>query len=123
MEDLRHQQLEVLGMISGYIEKLVPAMEEVSAELTGEMKEDTVDYLNQIVEAFNFVIEAYNGTRNLINETEKLINDDSLDAQVKEFSAALKVKNYPKIGNLMQDGIIDFLKVFDVRARELLGGN
>lgn len=121
MEDLKQQQIEVLGMISEYIEKLVPAMEEVSTELIGEMKEDTVDFLNQIIDAFNFVIEAYNATRDLINESEELINDTALDEQVKEFSAALKAKDYPKVGKLMQEGIIDFLKVYGLRAKEILG--
>lgn len=121
MADLKQQQMEALGMISEYIEKLVPAMEEVSAELVGEMKEDTVDFLNQIIDAFNFVIEAYNGTRDLINETEELINDKVLDEQVNEFSAALKTQDYPKVGKLMQEGIVDFLKVYKLRAREILG--
>ena len=119
MEDLKQQKLEALAMVSEYMDKVIPAMEEVSAELVGEMKEDTVDYLNQIIDAFNFVIETFNATRDLVNANQELILEDALDKEVNNLSAAMKAKDYPKVGVIMQGAVLDFVKVFNLKAKEL----
>ncbi len=86
MEAIREQKLEALKTAAEYIEKLLPAMEEVISEIKGEMKEDTVDFLLQIIDGFNFMIETYNVTRDLVNDPETLINDDELERAVGSLS-------------------------------------
>jgi len=119
MDNLKQQQLEALSMMAEYMDKLIPAMEEVSAELTGEMKEDTIDYLNQIIDAFNFVIETFNATRELVNPKDELIVESALDKEVNSLSDSLKAKDYKKVGELLKGSILDFVKVFNVKAKEL----
>lgn len=121
MGDYRQQQIEALAMVADYSDKLIPAMEEVAEELTGEMKEDTEAYLLQIIDAFNFVIETFNVTRDLVNENEVLINEDALESQIGKFSDAMIAKDFKKAGVVIKGGIIDFLKVYNLRAKELVG--
>ena len=82
MDTIREQKLEALKTAEEYLGKLIPAMEEVISEIKGDMKEDTVDYLLQIIDGFNFMIETYNVTRDIVNDPEPLINDDQLEITV-----------------------------------------
>lgn len=120
MEDFKQQQIEALKMVSEYMDKLIPAMEEVSAELVGEMKEDTVPYLDQIIEAFNFVVETFNVTRDIVNPSEELIIESALDDEIASLSGALKIKDYKKVGTLIGGSILDFVKVFNQKAKEII---
>jgi len=120
MSDFRQQQMEALAMVSEYMDKLIPAMQEVSAELIGEMKEDTVDYLNQIIDAFNFVIETFNATRDLVNADEELIIESVLEEEIGNLSNAFKTKNYIKIGEILGGSLLDFVKVFNQKAKDVI---
>ena len=120
MGDYREQQIEALVMVSEYMDKVIPAMEEVCAELAGDMKDDTLDYLRQIIDAFNFVIETFNVTRDLVNEDEVLIVESELEKEIGTLSDAMMAKDYKRAGVIMQGGILDFLKVYNVRAKELI---
>ena len=121
MDDYRQQQIEALAMVSDYMDKLIPAIEEVSAELMGEMKEDTVSYLDQIIDAFNFVIETFNVTRDIANENNALIVEAELDKEIKSLSGSLKIKDYRRVGQILSGSILDFLKVYNLKAKELVG--
>lgn len=120
MDDFKKQQLEALSMVSEYMDKLIPAMEEVGAELKGTMKEDTVDYLNQIIDAFNFVIETFNATRDIVNENNSLIIESALEKEINTLSNAMKTKNYRSVGDLISGSMLDFVKVFNLKAKELI---
>lgn len=120
MDDLKQQKLEALAMAAEYTDKVIPAMEEVSAELLGELKDDTVDFLNQIIDAFNFVVEIFNATRDMVNANQELIVEDALEKEINSLSSALKKKDYPEVGKILQGGVLDFVKVFNLKAKELI---
>ena len=119
MDTIREQKLEALRTAVEYLEKLIPAMEEVISEIKGEMKEDTVDFLLQIIDGFNFMIETYNVTRDIVNDPEMLINDDELEKTVGELSNGFSRKDYPAIANELESDIIPFLKVFKEAASRI----
>lgn len=119
MDNLREQKLEALRTAKEYLEKLIPAMEEVISEIKGDMKEDTVDYLLQIIDGFNFMIETYNVTRDIVNDPEELIVDDELEASVGRLSDGFSKKDYPAIADELSSDILPFLKVFKEAATRI----
>lgn len=116
MEAIREQKLEALRTASEYLDRLIPAMEQVVSEIKGEMQEDTIDFLLQIMDGFNFMIETYNVTRDMINDPEPLINDDQLEVVVNSLSNGFSKKDYKAISDELASDIIPFLKVFKEAA-------
>lgn len=118
MEDIRTQQNEVLSMASEYIEKLIPAITEICPELSGEMKDDTVDYLMQIIDGFNFMIECFNATREIVNPDGTVIIEDALEKEVGSLGDAIRAKDYPTVAKILEGTVTEFLKVFGQAAKE-----
>ena len=116
MDNIREQKLEALKTAGDYLEKLIPAMEEVISEIKGDMKEDTVDFLLQIIDGFNFMIETYNVTKDLVNDPEPLIIDDELESSVGRLSDGFSRKDYSSIADELAANIVPFLKVFKEAA-------
>ncbi|MFT3985433.1 MAG: hypothetical protein QM697_16130 [Lachnospiraceae bacterium] len=112
MDDIRVQQMEALKMADEYLKKLIPSMEEVIGELSGEEKEDTQEYLKQVIEGLNFMIETFNVTMSLINEETIVIDKDEINRDVLNLSDAMVSKNYGQAVTTMESGILPFLKAF-----------
>ena len=116
MDTIREQKLEALKTVNDYLERLIPAMEQVISEIKGDMKEDTIDFLHQIIDGFNFMIESYNVTRDIVNDPEPLIVDDELEASVSRLSDGFSRKDYTAIADELSVDIVPFLKVFKEAA-------
>jgi len=112
MDTIREQKIEALKTADEYLGKLIPAMEQVISEIKGEMQEDTIDFLLQIIDGFNYVIEIYNVTRDIVNDPEPLIVDDELEKSVGRLSEGFSKKDYPSIADELSVNIVPFLKVF-----------
>jgi len=112
MEDIRTQQIEALEVGVEYVQKLVPAIKEILPELRGDEKEDTIDYLNQIIDGINFVIEIANATMGLINEKEEILSKDGIEEQVQKLNEGLNKKDYFKVAQAMEEGMLPFLDIF-----------
>ena len=119
MDAIREQKLEALKTAGEYLEKLIPAMEQVISEIKGEMQEDTIDFLLQIIDGFNFMIETYNVTRDLVNDPEPLINDDQLEKTVGSLSDGFSKKDYAAIADELSNDIVPFLRVFKEAAAKI----
>lgn len=111
-EELRTQQIEALQVVGEYIDKLLPSMETVAGELSGEKQEDTDAFLKQIIDGLNWVIEVFNGTMSLINEEREVIQKDEVNQQVIQLSEAFIDQNDSRIATILESGIIPFLKEF-----------
>lgn len=112
MEDIRVQQIEVLETGIEYVQKLIPATKEILPELRGDEKEDTMDYLNQIIDGINFVIEIVNATMSLINEKEEILNRDGIEEQVQALNSGLQAKDYVKVAQAFEEGMLPFMDIF-----------
>ena len=112
MDAIREQKLEALKTAAEYLEKLIPAMEQVISEIKGDMQEDTIDFLLQIIDGFNFMIETYNVTRDLVNDPDPLIVDEQLEKAVGKLSDGFTRKDYNAIADELSTDIVPFLKVF-----------
>ncbi len=118
MDTIREQKSEALKTAAEYIAKLVPAMEQVISEIKGDMQEDTVDFLLQIIDGLNFMIETYNVTKDVVNDPEPLINDDQLEKSVSVLSEGFSKKDYKAIADELSEDIIPFLRVFKAAAEK-----
>lgn len=109
MENDRKQQEEALSAILEYNKKLVPALEEVIAELKGEQKEDTKKYLDYILKGVNWVIQVVNGTRSLINDKEEIVNKEEINHIIIALNQAIKDENNIEVANIIENGILPFI--------------
>ncbi len=112
MEDIRIQQLEVLETGVEYVQKLIPATREILPELRGEKKEDTNDYLNQIIDGINFLIEIVNATMSLINEKEEILNKDGIEEKVQQLNIGLQMHSDRKIAQSLEEGMLPFMEIY-----------
>ena len=119
MGTIEEQKKEALKTVDEYLGKLIPAMENVIAEIKGDMQEDTVDFLLQVIDGLNFVIETYNVTRDIVNNPEPLIIDNELEKAVGILSDGFSKKDYPAIADELSGDIIPFLKVFKAAAEKI----
>lgn len=111
-ETVRSQQIEALQVVNEYIDKLIPSMETVVGELSGDKKEDTDAFLNQIIEGLNWVIEVFNGTMSLINAEQEIIDKDEINREVVQLSEALIGHNDARVATVLESEILPFLKEF-----------
>ncbi len=111
-EDVRTQQVEALQTVNEYIGKLIPSMETVAGELSGDKQEDTDAYLQQIIDGLNWVIEVFNGTMSLINEERVIMDKNEINREVVQLSEALIDKNDARVATVLESGILPFLKQF-----------
>lgn len=112
MEENRVQQLEALQMGMDYVKKLIPATREILPELRGEEKDDTIDFLNQILDGINFVIEIVNATLPLINEKEIILNKDGIEEKVQDLNTALRNGSHAQIACSLEEGMLPFMEIF-----------
>ncbi|MCR5591055.1 MAG: hypothetical protein K6F73_05925 [Lachnospiraceae bacterium] len=116
MESIREQKLEALKNAADYLDRLIPAMEEVVSEIKGDMKDDTIDFLHQVIDGFNFMVETYNVTEDIVNDPEPLIINEELEKAVGRLSDGFSKKDYAAIADGLSTDAIPFLKVFKEAA-------
>ena len=122
MEDIRMQQVEALEVGVEYVQKLIPAVKEILPELRGEKKEDTMDFLNQIIDGINFMIDIVNATMPLINEKEEILNKDGIEEKVQLLNAGLQARDNVKTAQALEEGILPFMDIFYQVASIILAG-
>ncbi len=122
MEDIRVQQIEALQVGIEYVQKLIPATQEILPELRGDEKEDTMDFLNQIIDGINFLIDIVNATMPLINEKEEILNKDGIEEKVQILNAALSAKDYVKVAQALEEGILPFMDILYQVASVIVAG-
>ena len=60
MEDREQMQRDVLIELISYSDSLIPALQDIIKELRGESKEDTNDFLGDVINGINWEIDVYN---------------------------------------------------------------
>lgn len=102
-------QKEVMQEAAGYLTRLIPAAEELKDEFLGELKEDSYDYLNMVVEGLNWVIQVYNGTKDEINAGAEQINSAEMDKKISAFGSAVISRNQQNIAKSLTEDVLPFL--------------
>lgn len=109
MEDLRKEQIEALETLQPYIKKLQAGIKEIIPELEGEKREDTEDFLKQILNGINWTIEVINRTQDVFQEKGKAIDKEEINDNISKLSKALKNKEDKEVAAIFNSGILPCL--------------
>lgn len=114
MEDVREEQIEALKVLNEYNQKLLNGIHTVLGELRGNRKQDTDEFLDQIIKGINWEIEVLNGTLALLNEKEELLNKMFVNDSIVRFSDIYKERKDYAIADAFESEILPLLEKIDV---------
>lgn len=120
MEDLRAQQIEALEVLGDYNDRLVKSIRTIIKELEDSRKEDTDQFLDEIIKGINWEIGILNGTMTLINEKEEHIKKEEMNDSILKLSKALEGKVDKEMAEALEHALPMFEKLGKV-AKETAG--
>ena len=109
MEEREQQQRDILRELIAYSENLIPAVQKIIEELRGGEKEDTREFLGEIINGINWEIEVYNQCSSLINEKSSYIDRKMMVQAVKNLGASLNTGDPFLIAECMEEDFLPFL--------------
>ena len=113
-------QYDILKQLVSYSENLIPALQNLIEELRGQEKEDTGDYLNEVISGINWEIEVYNQCADLINERSSYIDKKSMITAVKNLGISLNSGNYALVAECLEEDFIPFLNKLTLVAKMIV---
>ena len=120
MEDREQLQREVLRDLVSYSENLIPAVQEIIVELRGVQKDDTREFMGEVIKGINWEIEAYNQCASLINEKSNYIDKKEMIAAVKSLGAALNSGDHAEIADCQEQFFLPFLNKLALAAKMVI---
>ncbi len=114
-------QYNVLKQLISYSESLIPALQNLIEELRGEERDDTSDYLNEVISGINWEIEVYNQCADIINERTSYIDKKSMISAVKNLGSTLGSGDYKLVADCLEDDFIPFLNKLTLVAKMIAG--
>ena len=114
-------QYNVLKQLISYSESLIPALQNLIEELRGEERDDTSDYLNEVISGINWEIEVYNQCADIINERTSYIDKKSMISAVKNLGSTLGSGDYKLVADCLEDDFIPFLNNLTLVAKMIAG--
>lgn len=117
MADREQMQRDVLVELISYSNSLIPALQDIIEELRGESKEDTNDYLGEVIAGINWEIEVYNQCASLINSKSSYIDKKSMIVAVKNLSISLNSGNTLQIADCFEQDFLPFLNKLTLAAQ------
>lgn len=103
------EQKEAMQEASSYLERLIPVAKELLTEFQEEIKEDSYEYLNLVIDGLNWIIELYNSTMDVINEEEDQIDTSEMDRAMKRFGSAVAAQDKVIVAEELEQNVIPFL--------------
>jgi len=114
------ERVEILKELVEYLPLLVETSEEVCKEFKGAQEEDTKDLFNQVIDGINWTLGVYEEIGDTLKEIPMICQNDELEAIVEEFVKSIEEKEEEKIAEIMENGILPFLREFCTVAKEEL---
>lgn len=102
MNSNRLEQLEALGTLAEFNERLLKNLPTIANELSGNRQPDTDKYLQNIVDAINWEISVVNATLDVINEGQSRISKEEFNQKMMDLSTALSSHEDGKIASALQ---------------------
>ena len=100
---------------------LIPALQDLIGELRGEERDDTSDYLNEVITGINWEIEVYNQCADIINARSSYIDKKSMINAVKNLGTSLNSGDYLLVADCLEEDFIPFLNKLDLVAKMIVG--
>lgn len=120
MDDREILQREVLKELISYSANLIPALQSIIEELRGNEREDTNDFLNEVINGINWEIEVYNQCAPLINEKSSYIDKKVMIAAVKSLGEALSGSNNLQIADCLEHEFLPFLNKLALASKMVI---
>lgn len=117
MADREQLQRDVLAELISYSDSLIPALQDIIEELRGESKEDTNDFLGEVINGINWEIEVYNQCASLINSKSSYIDRKSMIVAVKNLGISLNSGNSLQIAECFEKDFLPFLNKLALAAQ------
>ena len=117
MPEREQLQREILKELISYSDNLIPALNEIIAELRGEGKEDTDEFLNEIIDGINWEIEVYNQCASLLSEKSSYIDRKAMADAVKNLGVSLGSGDRMKIADCFEQDFVPFLNQLTLAAK------
>lgn len=116
-EDL---QRDVLKEMISYSDNLIPAVQQIIQEIRGEEKEDTREFLNEVITGINWEIEVYNQCASLINEKSNFIDKKMMIAAVKNLGESIGNGEDGQIAECLEQDFLPFLNKLALAAKMVI---
>ncbi len=119
MEEREILQKDILQELITYSDSLIPALQQVIKELKdqGEEKDDTEDFLSEVINGINWEIEVYNQCASLIDSSCNYIDKKVMIASVKSLGMALNSGDVWQISDCLEYDFLPFLNKLDLAAK------
>ncbi len=119
MEEREILQKDILQELITYSDSLIPALQQVIKELKdqGEEKDDTEDFLSEVINGINWEIEVYNQCSSLIDSSCNYIDKKVMIASVKSLGMALNSGDVWQISDCLEYDFLPFLNKLDLAAK------
>jgi len=120
MDEREQLQREVLQELVSYSEKLIPALQTIIEELRGSEKEDTGEFLNEVINGINWEIEVYNQCAPLLNARSNYIDKKQMIAAVTSLGQSLGSGNNYVVADCFEQDFLPFLNKLSLAAKLVL---
>lgn len=117
MNETVKQQMEAVGVLKNFLDKLIPNLETLCTELKGQRKADTAAFQKECLDAFNWVIEVYNRIPDALELSDKKLDKGAVNQAITELAEALKAGEDALIAEKLENGVSGFLR----ELREITG--
>ena len=121
MEAREQMQRDILKELISYSDNLIPALQELIEELRGEEKEDTSDFLNEVITGINWEIEVYNQCADIINEKSSYIDKKAMITAVKNLGISLNSGDYKQVAECLETDFLPFLNKLVLASQMVIG--
>ncbi len=118
--DLQH---DVLKQLISYSENLIPALQGLIKEMRTDRKEDTGEYLNEVITGINWEIEVYNQCADIINERSSYIDKKTMITAVKNLGTTLGSGDYLLVADCLEEDFLPFLNKLTLVAKMIVFDN
>ncbi len=118
--NIKDDQIEALETLADYIPKLIVGIDTVKAELRGERKPDTDEYLKMIIDGINWVLGIVNGCMSLLEEYNIAFDKEKANDYSVAFSNAYGTGNDTAIADSMDADVIPMIRLIQKTADEAL---
>lgn len=114
--NIKDDQIEALETLADYVPKLINGINTVKAELSGERKNDTDEYLKMVIDGINWVLGIINGCMSLLAEYNVDFDKESANKYSIDFSGAYRTGNDKTIADSLEADVIPMIKLIQASA-------
>lgn len=120
MADKRELQIQILGELKDYSEKIIPGVETVIKEYREGRKEDSEEMFNLVIQGINWVIEVFNNCEDIINGDAQRVDKAKMAQAVARLGKVLQEKDDIKLAAALEVDFLPFLNSMKSAANDIL---